>query len=306
MRIAGLLAAWTATMFLAFPAMAWYATGNRIVAAIAYERLDPQTRARVDALIRRHPDYDRFIRNAPLDPPARARSAFIAAAVWADDIKTDRRFWDDTRKDAQPTPPLPGFPDMKRHTNWHYYDKPYAPDHAHFEKAAKPNALTELPRLIRELGTAPEPVVVYDLPWIEHIVADLHQPLHCISRFLKSEPTSDAGGNRMILASHLTLHSLWDAAAGDDQSDAYVTRYAAESTTEHPPPQNLGTNPQKWIQEGFVIAKKEVYTFGNQTGSAARPLQLPDSYVENTHRIARARIPLAGCRLAAILSQRLR
>ena len=54
-----------------------------------------------------------------------------AAAVWPDNIKGDPRFWDDTHADASPTQLLPGFPDMKRHTNWHYFDMPYAPDGAH-------------------------------------------------------------------------------------------------------------------------------------------------------------------------------
>jgi hypothetical protein len=303
MRFPGLLAALAATLYLASPAMAWNATGHRIIAAIAYARLNTQARARVDALIRSHPDYDHFTRNAPLDPAARARAAFIAASVWADDIKGDRRFWDDTRKDAVPTPLLPGFPDMKRHTNWHYYDTPYAPDHAHVEKPKPPSALTELPRMLRELSTAPEATIVYDLPWIEHIVGDLHQPLHCVSRFLKSEPP-DAGGNRVILTRPRNLHSLWDAAPGDDPSDAYVTRYAAEVTAEYPQPRDLDKHTKKWIQEGFVTAKTEVYTFGNQTGSTDHPLHLPDSYVENAHKVARARIALAGYRLAAVLNRR--
>src|SRR5580698_3292501 len=100
MRLAGLLAAWTATFFLVSPAAAWTAAGHRIIAAIAYARLTPQARARVDALIKSHPDYDRFIHNAPSDAAARARAGFLAASVWPDDIKGDRRFWDDTREGA--------------------------------------------------------------------------------------------------------------------------------------------------------------------------------------------------------------
>ena len=130
MRISGNFAAWIAILYLASPAAAWDGTGHRIIAAIAYERLTPNTRARVDALIRAHPDYAAFTNGAPADAAARARAAFIAAAVWADNIKGDRRFYDDTKSDAQPTPTLPGYPDMKRHTNWHYYDKPYTPDGA--------------------------------------------------------------------------------------------------------------------------------------------------------------------------------
>ena len=72
LRPFGLLAAWTATLYVASPALAWNATGHRIIAAIAYERLTPRTRARVDELIRQHPDYATILtRNAPADPTQR-------------------------------------------------------------------------------------------------------------------------------------------------------------------------------------------------------------------------------------------
>src|SRR5579864_5510636 len=148
-------------------AFAWDATGHRIIAAIAYDRLTPAARERVDALIRAHPDYaTMFVTGAPEEPRARARAAFIAAAVWADNIKGDRRFYDDTRENAQPTAKLEGYPDMKRHTNWHYYDTPLAPDGAKKIKAPSPSALSELPRLIGEIRQGPEEMAVYDLPWI--------------------------------------------------------------------------------------------------------------------------------------------
>ena len=306
MRFAGTIAAWAATLSFASPAFGWNATGHRIVAAIAYERLTPKTRARVDELLRMHPDYQQFTSDAPENPAARARAVFLAASVWPDTIKGDPRFWDDTHPDAQPTPALPGFPNMKRHTNWHYFDTPYAPDGAPLQHQAPPNALTELPRLIRELGRAPESVEVYDLPWIEHIAGDVHQPLHCVSRFLKSSPMGDAGGNGVFIAPRGNLHSLWDGAAGNETSDAYVTSYAAQAVAEYPAPARIEKNPGKWIAEGARLAIAEVYTFGLETGSREHPIELPASYLENARRVARAQVALAGYRLAAVLNDRLR
>lgn len=289
------------------PANAWDSTGHSIVAAIAYQRLTPETRARVDDLIRHHPDYETILtRGAPADPAARARFAFITAAVWPDTIKGDPRFYDDTRKDAVPTPLLPGFPDMKRHTNWHYFDTPYAPDGAGTEKQPPPNALTELPRLIRELSSAPEQTVVYDLPWVEHITGDVHQPLHAISRFLKSQKGGDAGGNRVFVMPGRNLHSLWDSACGTDMSDAYITSYAAEAVAEHPAPNRIEKSPKKWIQESARLAISQVYTFGPETGSREHPIQLSEAYVANARRVARAQVALAGYRLAVVLNDRLK
>jgi hypothetical protein len=312
MRPLGLLAAWTATLYFISPAVAWNATGHRVIAAIAYEHLTPLARTRVNEMLKHHPDYATLLtRNAPDDADGRARAAFIGASDWSDAIKGDPRFYDDTRQDAQPTPLLPGFRDMKRHTNWHYYDTPYAPDGAHVEKQKPPNALTELPRLLRDIGKPLDSPAnpVYDLPWLEHIEGDVHQPLHCVSRFLKSEPKGDAGGNGVFVAPRGNLHSLWDNAAGTDASDENITKLATEIAAEHPVQGDIRhqeRNPKKWIEEGFKLAKSDVYTFGLGTGSREHPLQLPAAYLENAKRVARAQIALAGYRLAAVLNDRLK
>jgi hypothetical protein len=277
-----------ATLYLVSPAFAWNPTGHRIVAAIAYQRLTPRARQRVEALLKRHPDYS--------TTPARA--AFIAAASWPDEIKNDPRFYDDLHRGAEPTPLLPGFPDMARHTNWHYYDTPYTPDGAPSLKPASPNALEILERLTRDNLTP------YDLPWLEHLVGDVHQPLHCITRILKSQRKGDAGGNFVYVSPGHNLHELWDTLAGSEITDTFVTKLAASIAAEHPAPQRLDHTPKEWIDEGFAVAQKEVYTFGLVTGSRQRPIRLSQAYLENATSVARERIALAGYRLAALLSSK--
>ena len=80
-----------AALLLALPASAWNYSGHCIIAEIAYERLTPQARARVDRMIHDHPDYNRiFTRGATdatkADPAALARYAFVHAAPWPDQI----------------------------------------------------------------------------------------------------------------------------------------------------------------------------------------------------------------------------
>jgi hypothetical protein len=314
MRRLGLLAASFAMLFwAAAPASAWNATGHRLIAAIAYDWLTPKVRARVDALIRQHPDYEKlFLRDAPADPRGRARAAFIAAAVWPDEIKGDPRFYDETRPNASPTPLLPGFPDMARHTTWHYYDTPYTPDGAEAQHQKPPHALSELNRIIPIIGSkadvpptsASNPA--YLLPWLEHIEGDVHQPLHCVSRFLKSQPKGDAGGNFVYVGPNRNLHSLWDGAAGQDTSAAYITKYIAEAQAAHPRPRRLEKKPEKWIHEGFELAVSEVYTFGLETGTRDHPITLPPGYEANAARVAQQRIAIAGYRLAAVLNEKLK
>jgi len=295
-----------AALLLSMPAFAWNATGHHIVAYIAYQRLTPATRARVDALLKKHPDYAQFAKGAPEDPALRARDVFMVASVWPDTIRGDPRFWDDTRADAHPTPAIAGFPDMKRHTTWHYYDTPYAPDHAHTTKQPPPSALSELPRLIREISKASDELAAYDLPWIEHVAGDVHQPLHDIGRFLKSTGKSDAGGNGVFIAPRGNLHSVWDGAAGNDSSDAYVIKYADEAVAEYPAPRRIEKNPKKWIAEGARLAETSVYTFGLENGTREHPVTLPDGYLDNAHRVARRQVAVAGYRLAAVLNNSLR
>src|SRR5579863_6323284 len=123
-----------AALLLALPAAAWNYSGHCIVAEIAYERLTPQARARVDQMIRNHPDYSRIFTQGATDatkadPAALARYAFVHAAPWPDMIiYGDDRFYDELAPNAQPTPLLPGFPDMMRHRAWHYFDTPFSGD----------------------------------------------------------------------------------------------------------------------------------------------------------------------------------
>jgi hypothetical protein len=294
-----------ALVFWALPAAAWNYSGHWIIAEIAYGRLTPQARVRVDELIRRHPDYSGMLsKDAPVEPAARARYAFVYAAAWPDLIRGDDRFYDETRPDARPTPPLPGYPDMMRHGAWHYFDVPISGDGAPVVEQQPPHLMSELPRLLAEIATAHPPQAVYDLPWIEHLTGDAHQPLHATSRFLKSQPKGDAGGNLVIVEPGRTLHSLWDdAAAPRDLSYQDVVRYAGEITAEYPATDLGSLEPREWVMESFELDKSAVYTFGLETGSKEHPLVPPEGYEQTAKRLARQRVALAGYRLATVLNR---
>jgi hypothetical protein len=290
---------WSGLLLLALPLQvplqAWNATGHRIVAAIAYDHLTEKARTRVDELLRQHPD--------PNVKALMGRDAFLAASVWPDVIKGDRRFYDDTFADARPTPLLPGFPSMARHTNWHYIDLPFSPDGTPVEPPKIPNALVELRRMLKE----PD-LNAYDLPWLVHLTGDVHQPLHCTGRFTKSEPMGDQGGNLVFVTPGRNLHAVWDDLAGTETTDAYINHYAAEVTVEfvrNGKGPRLSKDPRKWVEEGFELAKHEVYTFGSETGSREHPIPLPADYEAHAKRIARVQLAKAGFRLAAVLNAKL-
>ncbi len=306
------------------PAGAWNEAGHRIVAAIAYDHLNPKARARVDELIRQHPDYETiFLKRIPRDtndtPGAIARAAFISAAYWPDLIRSDPRFFTDTNRSERPTPLLPGFPDMGRHTNWHYYDISFSTDGTPIQNQPPPNALSEIERLTKVLQDNPDsPEAAYALPWLEHLIGDVHNPLHAVSRFLKSQPDGDQGGNLVIISNgsradgspdRQTLHSLWDSAGGTNTGGRAVNRRAAELTQEyrntHPNPKKVTEEPRRWLLESYTLARQKVYTFGNRTGSEQDPLVLPAGYRKNASQLANQQLTLAGLRLAETLNQTL-
>jgi hypothetical protein len=292
-----------AILTLALPAGAWNFSGHWIVAQIAYERLTPFARARVDELIRRHPDFQTFSHPSPAEPVTVSQYAFVRAASWPDQILSDSRFYDETRAEAQPTPILPGFPDMMRHRTWHYRDIPISGDGTPILEQQPPHLMTELPRLLAEITTVSPLQAAYDLPWLAHLVGDAHQPLHATSRFLKSQPTGDAGGNLVFVQGGPTLHALWDnAAAPRDLTYGAVVRYARDITAEYPQKTAASLDPTQWITESFELDKSVVYTFGLETGSKEYPLHMPPDYEETAKSVARQRVALAGYRLAAVLN----
>lgn len=276
------------------PLEAWNATGHRIIAAIAYDHLTPQARARVDQLLKQHPD----LATMP------SREAFLTASVWPDAIRNDPRFYDDTAANPKPTPLLAGFPSMARHTNWHYIDLPFSPDGTTIEQPKKPNALVELRRILK----TPE-LTAYDLPWLIHLTGDVHQPLHATSRFTRQLPHGDQGGNLVFVKPGRNLHSFWDGLAGTEVSDESVNRAAtvvnAELVQARGANPRLSRDPKRWIEESFALAQQEVYTFGPASGSRESPIVLPADYETKAHQIARAQIARAGLRLAAVLNAKL-
>ncbi len=291
---------------------AWNETGHRLIAAIAYGNLTPQTRARVDALLKQHPDYTSILtKNAPSDPAGKARAAFLVASYWPDLIRNDARFYDELRAGVQVTPLLPGFPEMGRHTTWHYVDFNFSEDGTPIPPIDNVNALGELQRLISVVGDKHEALAAYSLPWLIHLAGDVHNPLHTVSRYSKSLPKGDRGGNDVWVrpsargTGALNLHAFWDNLGGTDPSPRYVDRLATELAKEHPANGTPDMHPETWVVEGFYNARSVAYTPGSENGTREKPIPLRKDYEEASSQLARERIAAAGLRLAAVLNSQL-
>jgi hypothetical protein len=299
-----------AVLLAALPVFAWHPAGHKILAAIAYDSLDRRTRAKVDELIRRHPDYGRFVEGARGGGRETARRAFINASAWADDIKGDERFYDDTRANAKATPALPGYPDMKRHTNWHYVNIYFSPDGTPFPATPEPNALTELPRMTAALAKG-DAEASYLLVWFLHVAGDVHQPMHCVSRYTKhnkdrnGRPVSDLGGNLVMVDGYTNLHAVWDALLGVQDDAAYIDWMARRLRREFRRPREVSTDPAVWTSEGFELAKKEAYQMPASVGTRENQFRTTPAYMRNALAVAHRQAALGGYRMAAALEKAL-
>ena len=159
--------------------MAWWDGGHMQIAAVAYDRLDPAVRAKVDALIKLNPDYSKWI--GGVADADRDRFAFVHASTWADDIKGEDGYTDsgDTPTSHNAARNI-GYADKLRHKYWHYLDLPFSPDGTAVRPPDPVNALTQIKALTTALASnASDDVKSYDLVWLIHLVGDAHQPLHC-------------------------------------------------------------------------------------------------------------------------------
>ena len=174
-----------------------------LVATIAWQQMSPGTRNHAAALLSRHPDYERWLEKARSSNPA---AIFAEAATWPDDIRGDPRFYDEERDAA--APPLPCLADTARHKRWHYVDL----DHQGRRDGGE--ADLQIERLARVLRHGEHDELAYALPWLLHLVADIHQPLHV-------GHAEDDGGNGFEIENPFnkrlpfsSLHTYWDDLPG--------------------------------------------------------------------------------------------
>ena len=333
------------TGFLSFVtpwvAQGWNSTGHRIVALIAWEQLDAQTRAKIVKILKRHERFDEdFEDHMPerieiSDQVTRDMWVFAHAATWADIV---RGFSGEDR-------------DKYHHSSWHYINEPLflsSNDKKFFQKDPDdPNEGYDVPAdldkqwssemrlkdlniiqaLIRstsrmKLPTASSREKAIDLCWIFHLVGDLHQPLHSAALFSeRGFPTGDRGGNSIKLTTSSNLHSLWDSRAGTGKSLSLLRKKANSWIADH----NLSTlgkaasqdtNIENWLNESYDAACKLVYDEeileeiseqetelqGKDTlENGTAKIPISQDYKDMAKNLAKERVVQAGYRLAAVI-----
>ena len=259
-RITALLAV---ALLPTFNAWAWDSDGHMQVAEIAWQHLTAASRTRVSTLLKLNPNYHSWIANVPA--AKRKQVAFVIAATWPDFIKTATGY----SNDSDTPPPVPassqniGYTDHLQHRYWHFIDTPFSTDGTALVQPAAPNAKTQIDLFSAAIASADasDDIKSYDLVWLEHLVGDVHQPLHATSRFSVDLPMGDRGGNSVALCTspcRAELHAYWDNVLGTSKKSSTAIA-AADKLPAAPAAAASVSDDQKWIDESFEAAKQFVY-----------------------------------------------
>jgi hypothetical protein len=277
-----------------------------VVAAAAYEQLTPAARAHVKRLLQLNPDYKQWTSSDGSDPD---EVAFVIAATWPDEIKSESSYRNDGEhpKDAAAASANLGYSDHLQHRYWHFVDEPFSTDHTPLVPPESPNALTQIVAFRKALGSdTSDDVKSYDLVWLEHLVGDVHQPLHTAARFTMAQPNGDEGGNKVSTCDKPgcrdELHAEWDGVLGKSKKPEDAIKYVKKL----PAPDSKEAaidDPSVWVNESFQLAQHAVYV--SPIGNGPGPYQLDAAYRAATRNVAQQQVALAGARLAHLLNAQL-
>ena len=326
-------------------ARAWGNTGHEAVAYVAWQQMTPATRARTIELIKlvptlTNPDdpskiipgYNEWLSDLPagLSQDEQNLFLFMRAATWADSIK--HRWLQDS--DIPPTGRSVevhiGFRDGESHGYWHFIDTGFTRDNSTVPPTPVPNVATQITALRDAIATGEDQTLeAYDMVWLEHLVGDIHQPLHGSARYVKG--ASDLGGNKVKIrmttamkkqfegthskSAPNELHAFWDDLPGEGQP-ADVLPDAVTFAKDLPAvdsSQLNDTDPGGWAAESLALAKSHAYHApigkdlqpSGSTGSSSGYL-ISTTYFNQAFSDAHDRIALAGARLAKLLNENLK
>ena len=258
---------------------AWNALAHMVIADIAYEQLKPDVRKKVDIMVadlsQEYPDINQFSHIAP----------------WPDKLRSQR---------------------IELYTHWHYINLAFSDDGTALKDMSDTDnavwAINALLPIISNPKANPHERA-RSLAFLVHIVGDLHQPLHAITRISAAHPDGDHGGNLYYIKypavkpQKISMHKLWDQ--GTDLFTMPVSDSNAASLSAFIvnlfPYEYFGElvndlASDHWANEGLAISSSFVYS--------TPPNVVPDtSYLQTAKQVAEQRAALAGYRLANILNK---
>jgi nuclease S1 len=279
---------------------AWGDAGHKIIGVIAYSRLTPLVKRKVDTLL-------------AADNDDLTATDFVSRTTWADKYRESDRQTTKIRYEAT--------------RKWHFADiaintgeiDAACEHHPKLPRGTPASAgpanncvIDKIEQFIVELRNPfiAKPEKILALKFLLHFIGDLHQPLHAADN-------KDRGGNdvAVLFAEDIpstNLHLYWDndvvERLGSDPRliGASLSRKISTGTADA---WSKGT-PITWAKESFSRAKTVVYHFAGLQefvdDRGARGVRLDETYENSALIAARQQLSKAGIRLAGVLNKTIR
>ncbi len=284
------------------PARAWDAGGHMLTAEIAWQRLRPEVRAKVSALVGKLPNE--YNAGQPYN--------FVTAPAWMDDMRS-----------------MPNYPWGKLH----YVTLEFTASGTPITIPPPPHILSGIDDCLAALkapATA-EDRRVEALGMLVHFVGDIHQPLHA------TDWAGDRGGNAYLIMgipfSDLmpkmiaNLHTFWDKAYRfDTKAGKPAEVWRCPDVKDRPKAAGQGVIAEQarelmlrfpeasfyqlaekggavaWARESHLIGCLAAYP-QRPYPAADEPVALSTEFIGKAHEIAGQRVTLAGYRLGNLLNE---
>lgn len=279
--------------FISFTGYGWWDAGHMTVAKIAFDRLDPAIRKKVEDL------SAAFASSFPATPD------FVTAACWADDLVHEG---------------------VGAFFQWHGSAHPFDPEGILTQQEREQliaslegrDIVWAIDQCMKTLANPQGSTwaKAFMLRFLTHIVGDIHQPLHTATFYSSQFPKGDRAGTRFLIlweSPKSSLHAYWDGMCGlgtallerplTHDGEAYIQRLVDLVTQLYPEsslPELADPVPDHWREESYQLACKVAYQ-GIQPGQAPTV-----EYTTLGQQTASKQIALAGYRLAQLLNQALK
>ena len=298
-------------------ALGWGSEGHEAVGALAERLISNETRAKVQQVLTQGGDSD-----------------LASISTWADNVR-------DAGKGKGPLADDPEAAAFNQHfphnASWHFVDLPLGTkSYADALGFTSPDDIVHaIARCIHVLESAQpgEMTHAQALRLLVHFVADVHQPLHCVSGYYRLEDAkppelitdpkevvglpSDRGGNDLFYGPKDELHALWDVKLVEsicDSTDSDVLADYLATNFLGPPPAVISGDYHNWAEAWAVEsvqAASRAYDgiqFRLARQSQDPPslqifISLPPNYEEVETKVAAQQLAKAAARLAQLLDR---
>lgn len=279
---------------------------------IAWEDLTPAVRARITALLPKHPQYATLIHTQAATSEESPILDFMTAATWADQVHAEtpaNRPYNHPEWHTTVFPFITGsLPADKRPVAWSdEWKSGDVPD----------NILRALKKITVDIQDpkAADDQKAVALTWLEHLIGDILQPLHTTSWYSEEHPDGegDKRGNYTYIntgSSKVSLHSYWDGGLPQYANLEASRKLVAQLKQEFPRSgfvdQLKVTDFKRWALEGHELCVSLVYLNGQIPHGVTTKDTIPavsKAYQDEAGVLRRKLVTLAGYRLADQLNR---